>query len=160
KNELWSKIATGQKDMIRVSVGVGIAGMVAKTAAPLNITDAYADSRFNPAVDRATGYKTRSILCVPMLGSKQEVVGVVQALHHAEGPFTKEAEELLMAFGANAGAAIENASLYKEIERLFEGFVQASVTAIESRDPTTAGHSGRVASLSVTTLESLERSGG
>jgi HD-GYP domain-containing protein (c-di-GMP phosphodiesterase class II) len=160
KNELWSKIALGQKDMIRVPVGVGIAGFVAKTRAPLNITDAYADPRFNSAIDRASGYKTCTILCVPMLGSKQEVVGVVQALNHASGPFTKEDEELLMAFGANAAAAIENANLYKEIERLFEGFVQASVTAIESRDPTTAGHSGRVASLSVTTLESLERSGG
>jgi HD-GYP domain-containing protein (c-di-GMP phosphodiesterase class II) len=160
RNELWSKIATGQKDMIRVPVGVGIAGMVAKTAQPLNITDAYQDTRFNPAVDRATGYKTRSILCVPMLGSKQEVVGVVQALNHQDGPFTREDEELLMAFGASAAAAIENANLYKEIERLFEGFVQASVTAIESRDPTTAGHSGRVASLSVVTCQSLERSGG
>jgi HD-GYP domain-containing protein (c-di-GMP phosphodiesterase class II) len=160
KNELWSKIATGQKDMIRVSVGVGIAGMVAKTGQPLNITDAYADTRFNPAIDRTTGYRTTSILCVPMLGSKQEVVGVVQALNHLSGPFTREDEELLMAFGTNAAAAIENANLYKEIEKLFEGFVQASVTAIEARDPTTAGHSGRVADLSVVTLQSLERSGG
>jgi HD-GYP domain-containing protein (c-di-GMP phosphodiesterase class II) len=160
RNELWSKIATGQKDMIRVPVGVGIAGMVAKTGQPLNITDAYADARFNRDIDRSTGYRTSSILCVPMLGSKQEVVGVVQALNHAHGPFTREDEELLMAFGANAAAAIENANLYKEIERLFEGFVQASVTAIEARDPTTAGHSGRVASLSVVTLQSLERSTG
>lgn len=160
KNELWSKIATGQKEMIRVPLGVGIAGMVAKTGKLLNITDAYSDTRFNPGVDRTTGYRTHSILCVPMLGSRQEVVGVVQALNHANGPFTEEDEELLMAFGANAAAAIENANLYQEIERLFEGFVQASVTAIESRDPTTAGHSGRVASLSVTTMELLDRSTG
>jgi HD-GYP domain-containing protein (c-di-GMP phosphodiesterase class II) len=159
KKELWTKIAHGEKKEIRIPVGVGIAGHVAETGTPLNIADAYQEERFNRAVDLTTGYKTTTILCVPMLGSKREVVGVVQALNHRGGPFTKEDEELLMAFGANAAAALENANLYKEIERLFEGFVQASVTAIESRDPTTAGHSGRVASLSCTTLESLERSG-
>lgn len=160
KRELWSKIAHGEAKAIRVPVGVGIAGSVAETKRPLNIADAYADTRFNRAVDKATGYQTRSILCVPMLGSNGDVVGVVQALNRKGGPFTDEDEELLMAFGANAAAAIENASLYEEIQRLFEGFVQASVTAIEARDPTTAGHSGRVASLSVTTLQSLERSSG
>lgn len=159
KRELWTKIAHGQKEEIRIKVGQGIAGYVAETGTPLNIADAYADERFNRLVDRATGYMTKTILCVPMLGSKQEVVGVVQALNHKNGPFTREDEELLMAFGANAAAALENANLYKDIERLFEGFVQASVTAIEARDPTTAGHSGRVASLSVTTLQALERSG-
>ncbi len=160
KNELWSKIAHGEQRMIRVPVGRGIAGTVALTGKPLNIPDAYADSRFNPEVDRATGYGTRSILCVPMLGSKREVVGVVQALNHHEGPFSDEDEELLMAFGANAAAAIENANLYEEIGRLFEGFVQASVTAIEARDPTTAGHSGRVAELSVGLMQSLVNSTG
>lgn len=160
KNELWSKIATGQHDVIRVPVGVGIAGMVAESKQPLIIDDAYSDPRFNRAIDRATGYHTSSILCVPMLGSNGVVVGVVQALNHSGGPFTKEDEELLMAFGANAAAAIENANLYEEIERLFAGFVAASVTAIEARDPTTAGHSGRVASLSVATMQALERSGG
>src|SRR5688572_3099910 len=69
KNELWTKIAHGQRDVIRIPIGVGIAGRVAATGQPLNIADAYADPQFNRAVDLATGYKTRSILCVPMLGS-------------------------------------------------------------------------------------------
>lgn len=160
QTHLLSKIAIGEREMIRLPLGKGIAGLVAQTGRPLNIPDAYADPRFNPTVDKTTGYHTRSILCVPMLGSRGAPVGVVQALNHIDGPFTAEDEELLMAFGANAAAAIENANLYEEIERLFEGFVQASVTAIESRDPTTAGHSGRVADLSVTLLRSLERSSG
>ncbi|MBK8011943.1 MAG: GAF domain-containing protein [Deltaproteobacteria bacterium] len=159
-SELWSKIALGEQKMIRVAVGQGIAGTVAQTKQPLNIPDAYRDKRFNPEVDRLTGYMTHSILCVPMLGGRREVVGVIQALNHATGPFTRDDEELLMAFGAGAAAAIENASLYEEIERLFEGFVQASITAIESRDPSTAGHSGRVADLSVGLMCALERSSG
>lgn len=160
RTHLLSKIALGEREMIRMPMGRGIAGHVAETGRPLNIPDAYADPRFNPTVDKTTGYHTHSILCVPMLGSRGVPVGVVQALNHQDGPFTAEDEELLMAFGANAAAAIENANLYEEIERLFEGFVQASVTAIESRDPTTAGHSGRVADLSVGLLRSLERSTG
>jgi HD-GYP domain-containing protein (c-di-GMP phosphodiesterase class II) len=160
RTELLSKIALGERATIRMPIGRGIAGTVARTGIALNIPDAYADSRFNPEVDKLTGYRTSSILCVPMLGSKQEVVGVVQALNHRDGPFSSEDEELLMALGASAAAAIENANLYEDIERLFEGFVQASITAIESRDPTTAGHSGRVADLSVTLMNSLERSSG
>jgi len=160
--ELWSKIAHGLAEgqsIIRLPVGQGIAGQVAKTGRPLNIPDAYNDPRFNRAVDVSTGYKTTSILCVPMLGRDRNVVGVVQALNHREGPFSADDEELLMALGAMAAAAIENANLYEEIEQLFEGFVTASVTAIESRDPTTSGHSERVAMLSVVCFESLPRSG-
>ncbi len=159
--ELWSKIAHGLEGVrvIRMPVGQGIAGMVAQTGEPLNIPDAYEDPRFNRKVDVATGFVTRSILCVPMLGRDRRVVGVVQALNHAGGPFTAADEELLLALGAIAAAAIENASLHEEIERLFEGFVTASVTAIEARDPTTSGHSDRVATLSVCCLELLPQAG-
>lgn len=160
--ELWSKIAHGLEGtrIIRLPIGQGIAGQVAATGEPLSIPDAYADPRFSRGTDDFTGYRTTSILCVPMLGRDKHVVGVVQALNHRGGPFTEEDQELLMALGANAAAAIENANLYEEIERLFEGFVTASVTAIEARDPTTSGHSERVATLSVACLEVLPRAGG
>jgi HD-GYP domain-containing protein (c-di-GMP phosphodiesterase class II) len=173
RGELWSKVAqgVGTKE-IRFPMGRGIAGAVAETNTSVNIPDAYADPRFNQAVDKETGYRTRSILCVPMRSVEGEVVGVLQALNKlsptaAAGskstgralPFTEEDEELLSALGGQAAAAVNNALLHHEIEQLFEGFVRASVVAIESRDPTTAGHSGRVARLSVGLGDMLPRAG-
>lgn len=157
-DEMWTKVAHGEKETIRMKVGVGIAGQVARTGEIINIPDAYADQRFNREVDKTTGYKTRNILAVPMRNTKGEVTGVVQALNRKDGvPFNDEDVELLLALGANAASALENATLYKEIDQLFEGFVRASVVAIESRDPTTSGHSERVANLTLGIAENLER---
>lgn len=169
KNELWSKVAQGARE-IRFPADKGIAGHVAQTKKPLNIPDAYADPRFNPTVDKATGFHTRNMLTVPMLSTKEDVVGVLQVLNKnvagAEAeiekgspgpPFDAEDEEMLLALGGQAASAIENAILYDEINKLFEGFIAASVVAIESRDPTTAGHSGRVATLTCGLAEIIDR---
>jgi HD-GYP domain-containing protein (c-di-GMP phosphodiesterase class II) len=155
RGELWSKIAHGTGE-IRIPLGAGIAGAVAASGQPVRIADAYADPRFNRDVDHSTGYHTRSILCVPMLTTTREVVGVIQALNRRDGPFTDEDQELLVALGGQAAGAVENAVLHAEIERLFEGFVRASVVAIEARDPTTAGHSGRVADLTLGLARAVE----
>ncbi|WNG52923.1 GAF domain-containing protein [Archangium minus] len=157
RNELWSKVAQGSKSEIRLPVGNGIAGQVAQTGEVINLPDAYADERFNRTFDNLSGYRTQSVLCVPMRDANGEVTGVIQALNKLSGhPFDSEDEELLLALGAQAAGAIENALLHEEINRLFEGFVSASVVAIESRDPTTAGHSGRVADLTVAMARALE----
>jgi HD-GYP domain-containing protein (c-di-GMP phosphodiesterase class II) len=156
KGELWSKVAHGTKT-IRVPLGAGIVGAVAASGAAVRIDDAYADPRFNREVDRGTGYRTHTILAVPMRNTHGEVVGVLQALNRRDGAFTAEDEELLGALAGPAASAIENAVLNEEIERLFEGFVQAAVVAIEQRDPTTAGHSGRVALLTVGLARAVEK---
>ncbi|MBN1209640.1 MAG: GAF domain-containing protein [Myxococcaceae bacterium] len=157
RNELWSKVAQGSKNEIRLPVGSGIAGQVASGGAVINIPDAYADERFNRSFDVSSGYRTQTILCVPMRDANGEVTGVIQALNKRGGRvFDAEDEELLLALGAQAAGAIENALLHEEINRLFEGFVSASVVAIEARDPSTAGHSGRVANLTVELAQALE----
>ncbi|HET9753105.1 MAG TPA: GAF domain-containing protein, partial [Myxococcales bacterium] len=161
RGELWTKVAQGLGvKEIRIPMNRGIAGAVASTDKVINIPDAYKDPRFNKNVDKQTGYRTNTILCVPMRSVEGEVVGVLQALNKLDDkPFTAEDEELLSALGGQAAAALNNALLHNEIEQLFEGFVRASVVAIESRDPTTAGHSGRVASLSVGLGDMLPRAG-
>lgn len=147
--ELWSRVAQGTKQQIRIPAGSGIAGAVASTGQAINIRDAYEDARFNRSFDVANDYHTKSILCVPMRGADGAVSGVLQAINAVDGAFDSEDEELLLALGGQAAAAIENALLNEDIEELFEGFVKASVVAIEARDPTTGGHSERVALLTV-----------
>src|SRR5262245_60570330 len=93
--QLSSRIAEGgERIEIRLAVGEGIAGWVAQTCEIVNIPDAYADQRFQPAVDLRSGYRTRSILTVPMLGALGGKVGVLQVLNKQDGPFTRGDEEL------------------------------------------------------------------
>jgi signal transduction histidine kinase len=114
--QLWSKVSQGSERVeIRLDVGEGIAGWVAETREIVNIPDAYADQRFQPAVDLKSGYRTRSILSVPMLGALGGLVGVLQVLNKQDGPFTQGDEELLVALASQAAIAIENARLYHSV---------------------------------------------
>src|SRR5688572_29599996 len=118
--QLWSKITQGEEILeIRLNVGEGIAGWVAASGENVNIPDAYTDKRFQPAVDLRSGYRTRSILCVPMRDSQGATVGVVQVLNKLAGgrdtepvPFTADDEELLFALASQAAIAIDNSKLY------------------------------------------------
>ncbi len=156
--ELWSKLAdgVGQDAEIRFPATAGIAGHVASTGQVVLLNDAYADPRFNRQVDRDTGYRTRSLLAVPLREMRGDIVGVLQVLNKKSGPFDQEDADVLLALAGQAAAAIQNALLHQDIKRLFEGFVKASVVAIESRDPTTAGHSERVAALTLGLADALE----
>lgn len=151
KDELWSKVAQGLDTLeIRFPAAKGLAGVCAREGRTVNVPDAYADECFNREFDLKTGYRTRSVLCVPMKDARGRVLGVIQALNRAGGrPFDAEDEELLSALGAHIAAFVENAQLYESIERLFEAFVRSSSTAIDERDPATAGHSRRVAKYAI-----------
>lgn len=147
RGELWSKIAQGLSTLvIRFPSDKGLAGYSARTGQVLNVPEAYEDARFNREFDEKTGYRTRSCLCAPMRNARGKVIGVIQVLNKKTGaPFTAEDEERLSALASSLAVLIENSMLYESIERLFESFVRSSVTAIEERDPTTFGHSKRVA---------------
>jgi signal transduction histidine kinase/putative methionine-R-sulfoxide reductase with GAF domain len=123
--QVWSKVSQGSERIeIRLDVGEGIAGWVAKTREIVNIPDAYDDRRFQPAVDHKTGYRTRSILSVPMLGTSG-LVGVLQVLNKQDGPFTLPDEELLMALASQAAVAIEHARLYHALREQNEELSRA-----------------------------------
>jgi HD-GYP domain-containing protein (c-di-GMP phosphodiesterase class II) len=147
-----------------------MAGSAALGKKTLNIPDVYALPQgstvfFDPSFDRRTGYITRSMLVAPLISQRDEVIGVIQLINKKRDPshklltredvheqvvaFDERSEELLGMLAAQAGVSLETAMLYEEIRQLFEGFVKASVEAIESRDPTTSGHSRRVADLTV-----------
>ena len=115
KEEVWSKIATGlnKGEVIRMNRDAGIVGHVIKTGKPLNITDAYKDNRFNPEIDRETGYVTKSIICFPLTTFEGMTVGAFQVLNKAGGDFTAEDEQILSLLSTQAFVAIENVQEYQ-----------------------------------------------
>jgi len=119
--ELWSKVAQGRETAeIRFPKSLGIAGHVATTGETLNIEDAYSDPRFNPEVDRSTGYRTQTILCMPIKNEQGTIIGSIQVLNKRGGVFTQEDEELLQALGSQAAIALENAGLTEQLRKKME----------------------------------------
>jgi HD-GYP domain-containing protein (c-di-GMP phosphodiesterase class II) len=155
-----------------------IAGYVALTGEIVNIEDAYhlaADVPYtiNRKFDEDSGYRTKSILAVPIRNQKEKIIAVLQLInakrdfsarldsHDAVDqqvlPYTPRQQEIVQSLAGQAAVALENSQLYDSIQRLFEGFVRAAVTAIETRDPATSGHSFRVANLTVALAEAVDR---
>jgi HD-GYP domain-containing protein (c-di-GMP phosphodiesterase class II) len=155
-----------------------IAGYVAKTGEDVNLEDAYrlppdVPFTFNRQFDEESGYRSKSILALPMKDQQGDVVGVVQLINAKRErearldsvtgvtvqvmPFTRHQQAIATSLASQAAVALENSLLYQAIRNLFEGFVKASVTAIEARDPTTSGHSFRVANLTVALAETVNR---
>jgi HD-GYP domain-containing protein (c-di-GMP phosphodiesterase class II) len=143
-----------------------MAGYTALRGKVVNFADAYhippeMPFHFNDHYDRESGYRTKSLLTLPMCNAKGEVLGVLQLINakndpaarlrsetdvaqHVQ-PFHERSVRLALSLASQAAVAYENRKLYNDIQTLFEGFVKAAVTAIEQRDPTTSGHSLRVA---------------
>lgn len=146
-----------------------IAGYVATSGAELNIADVYQlDSelpyRFNRSFDEKMGYRTASMLVLPMRDHRQQIVGVLQFVNRLDRqakaiPFDQEIVEVLRALASQAALSIQRNALVRNINELFEGFVRASVKTIEQRDPSTSGHSFRVAESTIKLMELLPQSG-
>jgi len=115
-DELVSTVAQGGTIApIRLRMGDGIAGWVAKSGETVNIPDAYGDPRFNKEVDKTSGFRTRSILCMAMPDHQGKTIGVVQVLNQRTRPFDADDEALLATVAAHAGIAIENSKLYQSV---------------------------------------------
>lgn len=114
--EIWSLIAHGlEKQEIRLPLGKGIAGLVAKTGEIVNIPDAYADPRFNSEIDRQTGFHTRNILCLPMRNKAGKIIAALQLLNKKTGSFTNDDVDFLMTLSGHMALALENAQLHQQI---------------------------------------------
>jgi HD-GYP domain-containing protein (c-di-GMP phosphodiesterase class II) len=157
-----------------------MAGYVALHNQTLDIDDVYempvgAPFGFDRSFDDKLGYRTKSMLVTPLGSSKGEVIGVLQLINRKREPerklrdpadaehhvlsFDERSKELVATLAAQAGIALENAILYEEIRTILDGFVRASVDAIEARDPTTSGHSQRVSELTLGLAQAVERAG-
>jgi HD-GYP domain-containing protein (c-di-GMP phosphodiesterase class II) len=167
--------STFKMPLIEKSIG----GFTVLSGRPQVVEDAYnlppdVPFGFNSSFDEQHGYRTRSMLCVPMRNHDGEIVGAIQLINakrHYETKLTRESVErevipfeadhleLIQSIASQAAVALDNKNLLDAIQNLFEGFVKASVTAIESRDPTTYGHSGRVAALTVGLADAMNEVG-
>ncbi len=167
QNDSWPEFAFQELKVAMTSES--LAGYVALTGKSLNLPDAYnlpanIPYNFDQSFDLKIGYRTCSVLILPIQNRHQEIIGVLQLINRKVKPgvvLTKEnAEELtqpyseweeriLRSLASQAAISIERNHLQENIENLFEGFVKASVQAIEARDPCTSGHSERVAKLTV-----------
>jgi HD-GYP domain-containing protein (c-di-GMP phosphodiesterase class II) len=154
------------------------AGYCALHGQVIELADAYHIPRarpfhFNATYDQQAGYRTRSLVTLPMKNGKGEVLGVLQLINckrHLKArltdsravrrwvhPFPERAVRLGLSLASQAAVAYENSRLYRDIENLFGGFVNAAVKAIEQRDPTTSGHSQRVSEMTVALAEAVDR---
>lgn len=154
-----------------------ISGYVALTGKPLLIKDAYhlpddSEYKHNSSFDEISGYKGISMLIVPMKNQKDEIIGVIQlinkkrdfnikldsieAINNQVIEYDQSDQNLVYSLASQAAILIDNTKLYYSIRNLFEGFIKASVTAIEARDPTTSGHSERVAGFTVALAETVD----
>jgi HD-GYP domain-containing protein (c-di-GMP phosphodiesterase class II) len=165
-------------EMTMVPSKSSISGFAMLEGKPLNIPDVYniaetAEFRHNHGFDLTSGYRTRSMLTLPMKDHRNQVVGAIQLINKCRNktrpitsvkaadeqvvPYKQEDLNLSLSLASQASVALLNAQYERDIQSLFEGFINASVTAIESRDPTTSGHSHRVADYSVRLSDCLGR---
>ncbi|MFQ5881703.1 MAG: HD domain-containing phosphohydrolase [Candidatus Methylomirabilales bacterium] len=162
RDELVFEVALGERGRevkeIRLTVGEGIAGWVAKTGESAIVNDVQRDARFAGWVDVRTHFITHNMICVPVK-SRERIVGVLQAINRLNGhPFNAEDQRLFESLARQVGIAIENARLYEEVKGTFLSTAATLADAIEKRDPYTGGHVRRVVGICLAIGEMLRLS--
>jgi len=146
-NILWTIVA-GELEIreIVLPIGKGIAGYVAKTGQIVRINDdVYKDERFLPDIDQKTGFRTKTILAVPVVDKSNNIIGVIEVLNKRNRKgFSKKDEEVLELFCSEVANVIVNTQLYGRIQLLLDSLIKAFAAAVDARDPATKGHSLRV----------------
>jgi putative nucleotidyltransferase with HDIG domain len=152
RNELYFKVATGAKAQevkkLTAKVGEGVVGWVVQENKPVVVNDVGSDPRFARRFDEASGFVTRSMVCVPMVVG-EKVIGAVQVLNKRGGDFREEDLRLLESFAGLAAIAIENSQLVEDQKNFFIYIIDILVTAIEFADPRKRGHSRNVARIAL-----------
>ncbi|WFD10528.1 GAF and HD-GYP domain-containing protein [Tepidibacter hydrothermalis] len=148
KQELWFEVALGEKGdklkQIRLKIGEGIAGWVAKEGKKLNIEDVNKDTRFKKEISKKIEFKNKAMLTMP-IKFKDRVIGVIQVINkEGGGIFTQKDENFIEGISSEISIALQNAKLYKEMKDLYLHTIQALAATIDAKDPYTKGHSQRV----------------
>ena len=136
RDELWSKVALGSDEILRFDAASGIAGAAVTGGRVVNVLDAYSDPRFYTGIDSRTGYRTRTILAVPLRNQFGEILGAFETLNKRSGVFNRQDEESLVTLASHAAIAIETAQLIGELRRSQDELVEQNThlwRAVEGR---------------------------
>jgi HD-GYP domain-containing protein (c-di-GMP phosphodiesterase class II) len=166
RGDIYTFIGQGLDEQIfRMPLGRGVAGMAAMERRTIVENDPYNSPYFNPAMDRQSGYRTRSLLAVPMQSHEGRLLGCFQAINRLDesredgvGAFSEEDVELLSALSGIAAIALENSMLYEEQQRQFQSVIVTLATSVDAMDPTTANHTKQVTGISVALAKQMELS--
>ena len=155
-DSLYTFVGQGLEEEIRIRIGEGVAGTAARERRTVVVKDAYSSPLFNPEVDRRSGYRTQSLLAVPMESTDGKLIGVFQAVNRMDGSdnealgeFTDEDTELFASMASIAAVFLENAVLYDEQQRQFRSFIVTLAQSVDTKDQTTSNHTKLVTGLSV-----------
>ena len=147
RQELYFDVALGEKadkvKSIRLKLGEGIAGWVAKERRGIILDNVREDPRFFRRADEITGFSTKNMVCLPILRTER-LLGVLQAINKRHGLFEEQDLDVLLALANQVAVAIENAKLFAELRDAFYSTAMSLAEAIEKRDPYTGGHTRRV----------------
>lgn len=153
--EIYTIFALGTNGF-RMKKHMGLAGSAITTGNTLNIRDAHRHPLFNPAMDLKTGYRTKSVLVMPMVNKQGEIIGAFQAINKlTKDVFTASDEAVLRAISAPAAMMIENAILYQEQKKRFDSVIQVMASSVDGKDPTTGDHTKMVTGIAVTLAREL-----
>jgi putative nucleotidyltransferase with HDIG domain len=150
-SQLWSAYAHGLEESdINLNMKLGIAGLVAVSGQVLNIKDAVKDKRFDSGIDKKTGYKTETILALPIIDhSGEETIGVIEVINKQNGTFTDADIDILKGLSSIVAIAIVNALMFAEQEKQFQSILEVMAASIDAKDTLTAGHSINVTRFAV-----------
>jgi putative nucleotidyltransferase with HDIG domain len=156
--ELFFEVALGEKGTevkkVRLQKGEGIAGWVVSRGKPVMIQDCRNDARWSQRVDQKSNFVTRDMVCVPVK-ARGKTIGAIQAINKRKGQFDQRDMELLVALADQVAVALENASLFDQLQQTFVETSEALAEAIELRDAYTGGHTRRVTEYSMATARHL-----
>lgn len=155
KNELWTKVAH-KVDRIKLSAQKGIVGHTARTQNIQMVVDAYKNAYFYPQIDKQTGYRTKTVLAVPLVDHTNKTIGVFQALNKKNGSFTQKDADILLLISSYTASALENSLLYQRLHQSNLKIITKLTTAAEFKDEETSYHTKRVGEYAALLGEKLD----